>query len=128
MIIKILVKRPQPQASIPSSNITNSQHFLPTKATSSIMQPSILLLTLTASASAFNVYDCNKGQHKDLKAGKCHGYAPGDQAMYQSGNNCRVPFYNSGDCTGAAWGSHSQNKCLKVPGGGQIRSVFCNED
>ena len=92
------------------------------------MQPFVLLLTLAASATAYNVYDCNSGNPRDLRAGQCHGYEPGKGAKFQSNNGCRVTFYNSGDCTGAAWGSKSQNKCLTVPGGGNIRSVFCSED
>lgn len=92
------------------------------------MQLSVLLIALAASTSAWLVSECDGEDQRDLKAGKCHKYFPGKQAKYQSNNNCRVTFYSRDDCTGAAWGSKSQNKCLALPGNGEIKSVFCNED
>lgn len=91
------------------------------------MQPSVALLALATSASAWIVTECNGSQRQNLRAGRCYAYSPGKQAKYQSDNNCRVTFYNNADCTGAAWGSNSQHKCLAIPFDGDIRSVFCSE-
>jgi hypothetical protein len=91
------------------------------------MQLSVLLLALATSGSAWIVSECDGSQSRDLRAGRCYEFNPGKQAKYASNNNCRVTFYTNADCTGAAWGSKSQNKCLSLPLGGSIKSVFCSE-
>lgn len=92
------------------------------------MHPSVLLIALAASASAWIISECDGDDRRDLKAGKCYSYFPGKEAKYQSNNGCRVTFYEREDCTGAAWGSKSQNKCLALPVNAEIKGVFCHED